>query len=493
MALLDLSNNIGLFTNTNLPTGQVNLGLGGSPLLTIGSTTPGSGSAGLNLLDGSLGVLPTTNLPTGQIGLGIGSGGATIGATGTGGLLDGTLNVLPDTSLPTGQIGVGVGSGGATVGSSSASSPIGTNLLGGMINLLPDLSLPTGPIVIGIGDAGVGVGAGAGGGTGGGGSGGGGTGGGTGSGGTGGGGTGGGGTGGGGTGGTGGTGGAGGSGGTGGTGGTGGGTGGAGGTGGDGTGAGGGPTTNPNTGGGLPDVFTAFENMFRTHGEAPTADIQAQLTQLNGLVQAGTITQAQAILQLAHAAAPVTGLAVVSYAFFTGKVPTVAGLDYLVNSVANFTDLNDAYYAPFNTENRYINFSSNLGLHGEGANAFISAYGNLSFDQAVEKAYTTIIGFDVTTNGGFASAGAVADIQSRKGFFEAVANERFGADNHDLATKLAAIGYILQEAVRAGVGVYGDATENYLFDLADGSVQGNVDLVGVYGPNSAFNVDTALA
>jgi hypothetical protein len=259
---------------------------------------------------------------------------------------------------------------------------------------------------------------------------------------------------------------------------------------GGGTGDGGDPTTRPATQGPLPDVYTAFDNIFRQHGAAPEAQIQAQLDQLNAMVQAGTLSQADANLQIVRAAAPYTGLAVVSYAFFTGQIPSLAGIDFLVNSQANPTDLNDRYYDPFNTENRYINFSSNLGLHGEGTGAFVTEYGSLSFEQAVEKAYVKVIGMDASQNGGFASPTALNDIIARKGYFDQVATERFGNDPHDLAVKLAAIGYILQEAVRSGVGLYGDATENFLFDLGDGQVTTNVDLVGTYGSNSpVYNVD----
>ena len=39
----------------------------------------------------------------------------------------------------------------------------------------------------------------------------------------------------------------------------------------------------------------------------------------------------------------------------------------------------------------------------------------------------------------------------------------------------------MEEAVKADVGRYGHAEQNFLFDLADGKAQFHVDLVGTYG------------
>ena len=241
------------------------------------------------------------------------------------------------------------------------------------------------------------------------------------------------------------------------------------------------------TGGGAagstpPDPHTAYINIFRLAGPSEiTASADAQLDQLDVQIARGEITARQAVLQIANAAAGFTAVAEVSYQFFTGSTPTAAGLTYLTHSPQNPTDLSDAYYAPFNLENRYINFASNLGLHSDYAPNFASLFGPMSFEGAVTTAYERIVGSQAAMAAGIDPAAAVADIAARRPYFEAVAHERFGGDNPDLAVKLAAIAYLMSEAVKANVGNYGEANQNFLYDLADGSAQHSVELVGTHG------------
>ena len=96
-------------------------------------------------------------------------------------------------------------------------------------------------------------------------------------------------------------------------------------------------------------------------------------------------------------------------------------------------------------------------------------------------AYDRIVGDAQATAAGIDYKAALADIDSRLRDFQEVAHKRFGTDNQELSTKLAAIAYIMDEAVRADVGRYGQADQNFLVDLADGHAQFHVDLVGVYG------------
>jgi hypothetical protein len=184
--------------------------------------------------------------------------------------------------------------------------------------------------------------------------------------------------------------------------------------------------------------------------------------------------------RLADLAVSTTSVAVLAYEFFTGRAPTSGGLDYLVNPAVNPNSLNSAYYAVFNQENRYINFASNLGLHGEGAGAFAATYGPLSFHDALVSAYDRIIGYS--------DPAAIAGIEQSRPYFEQVARERMPAENLDLATKTAAIGYLLQEAAKADIGVYARSLENFYLDLSDGSIRDGVSLVGVYGPGSVMDV-----
>ena len=243
------------------------------------------------------------------------------------------------------------------------------------------------------------------------------------------------------------------------------------------------------TTGGLPDTHTAFINIFRLGGAADISSADsARLAALDQQVSNGTITQTQAILQIGDWAAGSTAVAETSYQFFTGLTPTADGLSYLVHSPDNSTDLSDAYYSQFDLENRYINFASNLGLHSDAAPGFAKDFGSLSFSDAVATAYDRIVGDANAQAAGIDYQAAIADIISRQPYFQEVAQERFGTDNQDLSTKLAAVAYIMEESVRADVGRYGQANQNFLFDLADGKAQFHVDLVGVYGHGSPANV-----
>jgi hypothetical protein len=182
-----------------------------------------------------------------------------------------------------------------------------------------------------------------------------------------------------------------------------------------------------------------------------------------------------------------TSVAVTAYQFFTGSTPSAAGLNYLVNSPANGADLNDAYYGPFNVENRYINFAANLGLVGEGKAAFAATYGAMTYAQAVSAIYEKVIGRAQATAGGYDPDAAIADITGRKAYFDAVANERLGGVDHELAVKAGLAGYIMAEAMKAHVGVYARAAENFYMDLSDGGASFGVDLVGVYGPGTTYD------
>lgn len=81
-------------------------------------------------------------------------------------------------------------------------------------------------------------------------------------------------------------------------------------------------------------------------------------------------------------------LVAMTYQFFTGKVPSKSGFEWLIDSPENPKDINDPYYAGFNQENMYLNFANNLsGV----STSFVSKYGNLDYNSAVVKAYDEII------------------------------------------------------------------------------------------------------
>ena len=78
-----------------------------------------------------------------------------------------------------------------------------------------------------------------------------------------------------------------------------------------------------------------------TNGIAPDAPTTATLTAFGTQIGLGTATDTQALTFVMNNADKTTAVANLAYTFFTGKSPTKAGLDYLVDSTVNATDLND--------------------------------------------------------------------------------------------------------------------------------------------------------
>ena len=85
-------------------------------------------------------------------------------------------------------------------------------------------------------------------------------------------------------------------------------------------------------------------------GVAPDAATQLLLNAYAQEDSTGLLTDAQTLSAALHTTqtTSTTDVAVASYAFFTGTVPSAAGLAYLVNSSTNTADLNDPYYTAFN-------------------------------------------------------------------------------------------------------------------------------------------------
>ena len=195
-------------------------------------------------------------------------------------------------------------------------------------------------------------------------------------------------------------------------------------------------------------------------------------SELADRVASGTLTIAQATAELIKAADATTSVATLAYQFFTGKIPSAGGMDYLVSpSGPNPNNLNAAYYQNFNLENRYINFAVNLGKEGEGKAQFSAAYGGLTLTQATQKAYDEIFGLTP-------SDAKVAALLSggRDLYFEA-----YGRDGlNGIGTKAAMVGWLMAEAEKADVGMYARANAAFLADLADGAAFA-VDLIGTYG------------
>jgi hypothetical protein len=180
------------------------------------------------------------------------------------------------------------------------------------------------------------------------------------------------------------------------------------------------------------------------------------------------MTQAQAVSAVVEAADATTTVAALSYQFFTGKVPSGGGIDFLISPTsANGNNLNSAYYAQFNTVNRYINFAVNLGKNGEAKDSFAANYGGLSLFDATKKAYAAIFGGTPT------DTKVHALIDGRVDYLAA-----YGGDGAEgIGTKAAMVGFLLAAAATENLGVMARSNDAWLTDLADGSAPFAIDIL----------------
>ncbi len=226
----------------------------------------------------------------------------------------------------------------------------------------------------------------------------------------------------------------------------------------------------------LDRATTAFENLLR-YSPTSTEDA-AYIADLTLRLNVGTISQAQVVQQLMDRAEATTSVASLAYQFFVGTIPSKAGFDYLVSPTGgNANNLNSAYYQAFTLENRFINFSVNLGKLGEGRAAFAADYGTKSLFEATRAAYAEIFGAAPTDEKLHAILDASFSLNGA-GFTRADYFKTYGGD--DLGTKAAMVGWLLAEAEKADVGLYARANDAFLIDLSDGADY-QIDLIGVYG------------
>ncbi|ATC32146.1 VCBS repeat-containing protein [Caulobacter vibrioides] len=229
----------------------------------------------------------------------------------------------------------------------------------------------------------------------------------------------------------------------------------------------------------LAEAPTAQAAIATAIGAVLRASSPALAGALSDKVAAGTLSQAGAIAEIVKTADQTTSVATLSYLFFTGKIPSNLGVDYLVSPTGpNPNNLNSAYYQTFNLENRYINFAVNLGRDGEGKAAFQSAYGSLSLFDATKKAYAHIFGATPTDT-------KVANLLSggRDAYFAA-----YGQDGlNGQGTKAAMVGWLLAEAEKADLGVMARANAAWLTDLADGAAPFAIDILAP--PNGYWKAD----
>lgn len=184
---------------------------------------------------------------------------------------------------------------------------------------------------------------------------------------------------------------------------------------------------------------------------------------------AETLSAQQVTAEIVKAADASTSVATLAYQFFTGKIPSAGGIDFLVSPTGpNANNLNSAYYQTFNLENRYINFAMNLGKVGEGNAKFAAEYGSLSLFEATKKAYAAVFGAVPTD----AKVSALLS-GGRDAYFAS-----YGQDGlNGIGTKAAMVGWLLAEAEKADLGVMARANAAWLTDLADGAAPYAVDIL----------------
>lgn len=156
-----------------------------------------------------------------------------------------------------------------------------------------------------------------------------------------------------------------------------------------------------------------------------------------------------------------------TYNYLTNKIPTVGGFEYLIASDDNKNDLSDDYYKPFNLENKYINFASNLAFQGGGREVFAAKFGERSFEDVINLSFEEIIGTQKAENSGINVEDALAFFQNALGFYSKVAKERVVSSTVDLedATKAVIVGSILNEAIKSGVGNYAEAVGDLVVNI----------------------------
>jgi RsaA N-terminal domain len=227
----------------------------------------------------------------------------------------------------------------------------------------------------------------------------------------------------------------------------------------------------------LANLTSIYRNVHRVPANAELpADAAAQLHMMaggidaarNGMVGDGW-SYASAVQWIMDGAKTTTAVAVMTYGFIADLPLTTGGLDYLVSTTGgNPNNLNGAYYAKFDTTNRYINFAMNLAVQGEGRANFIAAYGeNASPINTFQKAYVKLFGVEKTLDEIQALLSEpVPDgrggTYGRFAYFEAIG----GDGSFGIGTRAAMVGWLMAEAMKSGQGPYADAVRAYLNEVA---------------------------
>ena len=199
------------------------------------------------------------------------------------------------------------------------------------------------------------------------------------------------------------------------------------------------------------------------------AEMQA-LAVLQADVLGGKITKATFIDRLISYSADTSALALQAMNFFTGKTPSQAALNDLIDSPTNAADLTDFAFARYSSENKYIAFAVSQAVSGPGAAAFKAAYESLSFRDAAAKAYDAIIGNTKAAAAGVNVQAALDYVVSQQNYFTATATDALGA-------KAAMAGFLMSKGLEANIGLYAEATRAFLTKAYDGGAVYGGDLL----------------
>lgn len=249
----------------------------------------------------------------------------------------------------------------------------------------------------------------------------------------------------------------------------------------------------------IDNLVTIYRNVHRL---PPNADLPENAwTQLTLMAQgvdigrggqmAGDIwTYASAVAWIHDSAKATTQVAVMSYGFLADLTLGTAGVDYLVSATGgNPNNLNSAYYASFNLENRFINFAVNLVKHGEAKQAFINAYGEFgtAYD-TFQKAYRKLFGVEKPIDEVIAIlSDDIPDghggTYTRGEYFVEIG----GDGGNGLGTRAAMVGWLMAEAVKSGQGPYVEAVKAYLADIGlDGRAAAMPVFISAYGEGGDY-------
>lgn len=244
----------------------------------------------------------------------------------------------------------------------------------------------------------------------------------------------------------------------------------------------------------LANLISIYRNVHRIPANAElTADAAAQLNMMAGGIDAARNgmmgdgwTYASAVQWIMDGANATTAVAVMAYGFIVDLPLNTAGLDYMVSPAGgNPNNLNSAYYAKFDTTNRYINFAVNLAKNGDGRANFIETYGeNGTMYATLQKAYLKLFGVPLSHDATLAYLDE--DVPNGRGgtYTRGEYFVELGGDGgNGIGSRAAMVGALMAEAMKGGASPYADAVRAYLNEVAvTGKGVAFNHFYSIYGP-----------